>query len=117
MTARIVEGAYVEVLFPTSERPREPGLPHLGHVLAVRPPLVLLAYTAIPPWPEGLPRPFTLHLQRQAKPLLSPRWFPELETPGQGVVAQAPAALGEELFRTVVELERRYRGRVERLGL
>jgi hypothetical protein len=133
--ARIVEGAFVKVLFPTSERPREPGLLHLGHVLAVRPPLVLLAYTASPPWPEGLPRPFglrafgaeeaallnqrpfTLHLQRQAKLLLSPRWFPELETPGQGVVAQAPAALREELFRTVVELERRYRGRVERLGV
>jgi hypothetical protein len=135
VSGRIAEGAFVKVLFPTDERPREPGLLHLGYVLAVRPPLVLLAYTTSRPWPEELPRPFglrrfdavearalnqrpfTLHLQRQAKLVLSARWFPELEAPGQGVVAVAPAALREELFRTVVELERRHRESVRRLGV
>ena len=131
----IVEGAFVKVLFPTSEKPREPGLLHIAYVLAVRPPLVLVAYSTSQPWPDGVPRPFgiqifpareaaalnqrpfVLHLQRQAKLLLSPRWFPEIERPGQGVIAVAPQPLREELFGLVVALERRYRENVELLGL
>jgi hypothetical protein len=45
MTARsargtrvIAEGAFIEVLFPTTEKPRQPGLPHICYCLAVRPP-------------------------------------------------------------------------------
>lgn len=131
----IVEGAFVKVLFPTSEKPREPGLLHIAYVLAVRPPLVLVAYSTSQNWPVGIPqpfglrvfsaedaaalnqRPFVLHPQRQAKLLLSPRWFPEFERPGQGVVAMAPPPLREEIFGIVVALERRFRENVERLGL
>jgi len=131
----IAEGAFVKVLFPTSERPREPGLLHIAYVLAVRPPLALVAHSTSQPWPEGVPkpfglrvfaaeeaaslnqRPFVLHLHRQAKLLLSPRWFPEIERPGQGVIAVAPPRLREELFRIVVALEQRYRANVERLGV
>lgn len=133
--ATIVEGAFVKVLFPTSERPREPGLLHIAYVLAVRPPLALVAYSTSQIWPESVPkpfglrvftadeaknlnqRPFALHLHRQAKLLLSLRWFPEIERPGQGVVATAPPRLREELFRMVVALEQRYRANVERLGI
>jgi hypothetical protein len=132
----IAEGAFVEVLFPTAEKPRRPGLPHICYCLGVRPPLVLVAYTTSAPWPLAVPlpfgvrlfsleqaralnqkRPFRLHLNRQARIPLTAEWIPGLDAPNQGVVAMAPARLRQELFETALELERRHRLNVERLGL
>jgi hypothetical protein len=53
----IAEGAFIEVLFPTTEKPRQPGLPHICYCLAVRPPLGLVAYTTSAPWPPKTPLP------------------------------------------------------------
>lgn len=133
--AGIVEGAFVKVLFPTSERPREPGLLHIAYCLAVRQPLALVAYATSQLAPARVPvplgvsvftaeeaallnqRPFALHVNRQARLALSPRWFPEIERPGGGVVALAPRPLLEALFRMAVDVERRRRESVQRLGL
>ncbi len=132
----ISEGAFLRVFFPTSGEPREPGLLHIGYCLAVRPPLALVAYTTSQPWPAGVPlpfgvrvftraealalnqgRPFRLHLNRQARIAVSKRWLPDLDSPGQGVIAMAPAALMDELFRLALELEKRHRLGIERLGV
>ena len=131
----IAEGAFVRALFPTSVRPRVPGLVHICYCLAVRPPLVLIAYTTTAPWPPGVPLPFgfrvfsqdeaialnqrrafRLHLNRQARVVLSDTWFPDLNGAHQGVVAMAPARLRDEVFGVTVELEKRNRLGVERLG-
>lgn len=132
----VAEGTFVEVLFPTAEKPRRPGLPHIGYCLGVRPPLALVAYAASVPWPPGIPlpfgvrlfgleqanalnqrRPFRLHLNRQARLPLTTDWFPKLGTPSQGVVAVAPQRLRQDLFEAALELERRHRLNVGRLGL
>jgi len=132
----IGEGAFVRVLFPTSEKPREPGLLHICYCLAVRPPLALIAYTTSAPWPSQTPLPFgvrlftqrearalnqnrafRLHLNRQAKIMLTTRWIPDLDTPGQGVVAVAPHRLRQELYEATLELEKRHRLNTERFGL
>ncbi len=133
---KIVEGAFVEALFPTSERPRQPGLLHICYCLGVRPPVALVAYTTSAVWPAGIPLPlgvrtfstreavllnqaraFRLHLNRQARLPLTSAWFPKIDAPGQGVIAIAPARLRQELFEIAVELEKRYRLNIERLGL
>lgn len=132
----IAEGAFVRALFPTSEQPRAPGLVHICYCLAVRPPLVLIAYTTTAPWPQGVPLPFgvrvfsqdeaialnqrrafRLHLNRQARVVMSDQWFPDLNRAHQGVIAMTPARLRDELFSVTVELEKRNRLGVERLGL
>lgn len=123
------------VLFPTGERPRQPGLRHIGYVLAVAPPLALVAYTTTSPWPAGVPaplglrsfgpeeaaalsqaKPFDLHLHRQARLPLTPRWFPDLGQPGQGVVAIAPRRLRDEILDLVERLLARHRPAVDVLG-
>lgn len=129
----IAEGAFVRALFPTSETPRQPGLPHICYCLAVRPPLALVAYSTSRPWPADAPmplgvrvfsepeaaalnqRPFVLHLHRQARLPLTRAWFPDIERPRQGVAAVAGAQLREELFQTVLLIEQRHRATVERL--
>ncbi len=132
----IVEGAFVETLFPTAERPRQPGLLHICYCLGVRPPVALVAYTTSAPWPTGIPLPlgvrtftaeeagrlnqaraFRLHLNRQARLPLTAAWFPKIDAHGQGVIAIAPARLRQELFEIAIELEKRYRVNIERLGL
>jgi hypothetical protein len=70
-TLKIVEGAFVEVLFPTSERPRQPGLSHICYCLGVRPPLALMAYTTSAPWPAYIPLPFGFEHSPRPKPLHS----------------------------------------------
>ncbi len=131
----IAEGAFFHVLFPTSEKPREPGLRHICYCLAVRPPLVLVAYTTSQPWPPGVPlpfgvrlfdaaeaaalnqrRPFRLHLNRHARIPLTERWIPDLGSPDQGVIAYAPERLRQSLFELAVELVRRHRLELEQLG-
>lgn len=131
----IGEGAFVRVLFPTSEKPREPGLLHICYCLAVRPPLALFAYTTSVPWPAGIPLPvgvrvfthaeavslnqrraFRLHLNRQARLPLTTRWLPDFGSPHQGVIAVAPPALRQELLDLTIVLQRRHASSVARLG-
>ena len=132
---KLVEGAFVETLFPTSERPRQPGLPHIAYCLGVRPPLALMAYTTSAPWPPSVHLPFgvriftateagmlnqrrafRLHLNRQARLPLTAAWFPQIDAPDQGIIAVASARLRQELFEIAIELEKRYRLNVERLS-
>jgi hypothetical protein len=61
-------------------------------------------------------RPFVLYLNRIARLPLTSSWFPEIETPTQGVVAVAPAALRDELLLASIDLARRHRDLVQRLG-
>jgi len=131
----IAEGAFIEVLFPTTEKPGLPGLPHICYCLAVRPPLVLVAYTTSVPWPSNTPPPlgvrpfsqeeaialnqrraFPLHLNRQARMPLTTRWFPKLDAPGQGVIAVAPEQLRQELYERNLDLLRRHEQTIELLG-
>lgn len=131
----IAEGAFVHVLFPTSQAPSEPGPLHIGYCLAVRHPLALIAYSTSQPWPRGMPLPlgvriftreeaaslgqqraFRLHLNRQARVPLTTQWFPNLEAANQGVIAIAPARLRQELYEIAIELDKRYRLSIERLG-
>ena len=132
----IGEGAFVHVLFPPPQKPREPGLLHIGYCLAVRPPLALIAYTTSQPWPPATPLPFgvriftreeanglgqqravRLHLNRQATVPLTDAWFPDLRASNQGVIAFASVRLRQELYETTIELTRRYRLNIERLGV
>jgi hypothetical protein len=48
----MVPGAFVRVLFPTREAPRQPGLLHIGYVLGVVPEYAMVAYTTSQPWPQ-----------------------------------------------------------------
>jgi len=132
----ISEGAFVEILFPTTEKPRQPGLSHVCYCLAVRPPLALVAYTTSVPWPPNAPLPlgvrlftqeeaaalnqqraFRLHLNRQARIPLDARWSPNLDAPNGGVIAMAPARLRQELHEMTLELVKRYEQNIQRLGV
>lgn len=130
----IAEGAFVKTLFPTDEHPRRPGLPHIAYCLAVVRPLSLVAYTTSRRWPAGMPvplgvrifdaaeaarlnqRPFVLRLDRLAKLPLTRDWFPEIQSPVQGVVAMAPRRLRDELLSLMEALARLRRERVKTLG-
>jgi hypothetical protein len=132
----LAEGAFVRAFFPLLSKPREPGLLHICHCLAVRPPLALIADTTSQPWPSGIPLPFSvrifsreeaaalnqarafrLHFNRQARTNLSARWLPELDNPDRGIIAIAPPHLRQQLFELTVELEKRHRLSIERTGL
>jgi len=132
----ISEGAFVDILFPTTEKPRQPGLSHVCYCLAVRPPLALVAYATSVPWPPNMPLPlgvrlftqeeaaalnqqraFRLHLNRQARIPLDTRWIPNLESPNQGVIAMAPARLRQELYGMALDLVKRYERSIQRLGV
>lgn len=130
----IVEGAFVKTLFPTDERPREPGLLHICYCLGVTPTLAVVAYTSSVPWPRDVPlpigvrvfgeheakklrqRPFVLYLNRLARLPLRARWFPEIETPEQGVIAVAGAQLRDQLLAISIQLARRRREAIRILG-
>ena len=53
----MVPGAFVRVMFPTREKPRQPGLLHIGYVLGGTPTEVMVAYTTSRPWPAATPLP------------------------------------------------------------
>lgn len=132
--AGIVEGAFVRVMFPTDERPRLPGLPHIGYCVAATSALAVLAHTTSKPWPAEVPlpfgvrvfeaeearrlaqRPFVLDLRRLARLPLTRAWIPDMEAPDQGVVATAGSELRDELRRTVAEVMRRRRDLVRLAG-
>ena len=123
----IAEGAFVRVLFPTDEKPRQPGLLHIGYCLGTDGRLALIAYTTSQPWPNGLParrgirifaaeeartlnqKPFVLDLARLARLPLTRRWFPDLGTPSRGGVARANPALRDELLASTRDLLENHR--------
>ena len=47
----MVSGAFVHVYFPTHEKPRQPGLLHIGYVLGGTAIEVTVASTTSQPWP------------------------------------------------------------------
>jgi hypothetical protein len=53
----MVPGAFVRVLFPTQDKPRQPGLLHIGYVLGASATEVMIAYTTSQPWPGTVPLP------------------------------------------------------------
>ena len=130
----IGEGAFVKALFLLDEQPRRPDLLHICYCLGVTPSLAIVAYTTSRPWPPGAPtplgirlfaaeearlldqRPFVLDLRRLAKLPLGRTWFPEIETPGRGVVAMAPPILRDEINRELARLLRRHRALVRLTG-
>jgi hypothetical protein len=124
----MVPGAFVRVLFPTREKPHQPGLLHIGYVLVSSTREATVAYTTSQPWPAHTPLPagvrlfdareaerlqqsraFVLRLDVLAKLPVTREWFPDLNQPNQGVVSIAPPALQAELVRLATNLIRRRR--------
>ena len=129
-------GAFVRVLFPTHEKPRQPGLLHIGYVLGSTAAEAMVAYTTSQPWPDATPmpagarffdadearglnqsKPFILRLDVLAKLPITKAWFPDIEQPGQGVIAIAPARMQEHLTELAMSLVRRRRALIEMRGL
>lgn len=131
---RVVEGAFVRVLFPTDEKPRQPGLLHIGYCLGTDGRQALIAYTTSRPWPSGLPvprgvrvfklqearalnqKPFVLDLARLARLPLTAKWFPEIDMPANGVIARAGADLRAELFAIAQDLLENHRATMRLRG-
>ena len=132
----MVPGAFVRVYFPTHEKPRQPGLIHIGYILVSSPTEAMVAYTTSQPWPTETPlsagvrlftaeeakrlnqsRPFVLRLDVLAKLPMNPRWFPDIEKEGQGVIAIAPSRLQEELTDLATSLVRRRRDLIRMRGI
>jgi hypothetical protein len=131
----MVPGAFVRVLFPTQEKPRRPGLLHIGYVLGGTASEALVAYTTSQPWPTDAPipagvrlfgaeaaaqlnqsRPFLLRLDVLAKLPRTAEWFPDLGRHDQGVIAIAPPELQSELIGIAANLVRRRRELVQMRG-
>lgn len=132
----MVPGAFVRVLFPTHEKPRQPGLLHIGYVLGGTATEAMLAYTTSQPWPVGTPlsagvrlftaeeaaslnqsRSFLLRLDVLAKLPLTVAWFPDIGQADQGVIAVASNRLQEELTDLALNLVRRRRDLIQMRGL
>jgi len=124
----MVPGAFVRVRFPTREKPRRPGLLHIGYILGATAHEVMLAYTTSQPWPPDTPLPagarvfdaseaarlnqsraFLMRLDILAKVPAAKAWFPDIDQPRQGIVAIAPTELQAELVRLAANLARRRR--------
>jgi hypothetical protein len=129
-------GAFVRVLFPTHEKPRQPGLLHIGYVLGATAMEVIVACTTSQPWPQGtlLPsgarffdaedaralnqsRPFILRLDILAKLPRTAAWFPDIDRVDQEVIAVAPARLQAELVDLATNLVRRRKALIQVRGL
>jgi hypothetical protein len=132
----MVPGAFVRVNFPTREKPRQPGLLHIGFVLAVAATEALVAYTTSQPWPSGTPLPagarlfdveeaaslnqsraFIIRLDVLAKVPMTRPWFPDITLPGGDIIAVAPPGLLEELTGMATNLVRRRRDLIQMRGL
>ena len=132
----MVPGAFVRVLFPTREKPRQPGLLHIGYVLGSSSIEALVAYSTSRPWPIDTPVPagvrlfdaeeasrlnqsraFVLRLDVLAKLPLTETWFPDIAKADRGVIAVAPKRLQEELTGIATNLVRRRRTLIQMRGL
>ena len=132
----MVPGAFVRVLFPTHEKPRQPGLLHIGYMLGSTASEAMIAYTTSQPWPAATPlpagarffdsdeakslnqsKPFILRLDVLAKLPINRAWFPDIEQSGQGIIAIAPVRLQEQLTDLAVNLVRRRRALIQMRGL
>jgi hypothetical protein len=128
-------GAFVRVLFPTREKPREPGLLHIGYALIVTATDAMVAYTTSQPWPAAVPlsagvrvflvdealrlnqsRAFLMRLDVLARLPLTLAWFPDLNRGANEVIAVAPAPLQAELAKFATNLARRRRELVQMRG-
>ena len=128
-------GAFVRVLFPTREKPHQPGLLHIGYILGITSGYAVAAYTTSQPWPPDTPVPagvrlfhaeeaarlnqsraFVLRLDVLARLPLTSLWFPELQQSGEGIIAVAPDHLRLELMRLATNVARRRRELVELRG-
>ncbi len=130
-------GDFVWSAFPERENPARPGPRHVGYVALTtsseRVDAAFLAYTASQPWTGG-PRPpgvyafnretaasmgqsrsFTLDLRRMAAVPITAEWFPELNTPGRGIVGRAPERHRVAFEAATKELFRRHPENIERL--
>jgi hypothetical protein len=136
----MVPGAFLRVLFPTREEPRQPGLLHIGYMLVVTATEAMVAYTTSQPWPAAVPLPagtrvfsadealrlnqsraFLLRLDVLARLPLTPIWFPDLNRGASGlnaneVIAVAPAPLQAELAKFAMNLARRRRELMQMRG-
>jgi hypothetical protein len=131
----VVPGAFLRVLFPTSEAPRRPGLPHIGYVLTGSPIEVIVAYTTSQPWPSHTKLPagmrvfttdeaarlnqsrgFLLRLDVIARLPLTSSWFPDLNAGEAAIIAVAPMPLQRELRAMAENLERRRRELIRMRG-
>jgi hypothetical protein len=139
----MIPGAFVRVLFPTREKPRQPGLLHIGYMLVVTATEAMVAYTTSQPWPAAVPLPagarvfsseealrlnqsraFLLRLDVLARLPLTPIWFPDLNRGAPDLnrganemIAVAPAPLQAELAKFAMNLARRRRELVQVRGL
>jgi hypothetical protein len=132
----MVPGAFVRLYFPTQEKPRQPGLLHIGYVLGATATEAMIAYTTSQPWPAHTPLPagvrlfdaeeaawmnqsraFVLRLDILAKLPMTAFWFPDIGKAGQGVIAIAPNRLPEELTDIATNLVRRRRDLIQMRGL
>jgi len=132
----MVPGAFIRVMFPTHEKPRQPGLLHVGYVLGSTATEAMVAYTTSQPWAPNVPLPagvrlfdvaeaarlnqtraFVLRLDVLAKLSLTEAWFPDIRQPDCGVIAVAPARLQEELTDLATNLVRRRRDLIQMRGL
>jgi hypothetical protein len=64
----------------------------------------------------GQSKPFTLDLRRMANVPVTVEWFPQLGTPGHGIVERAPERLRLVYEAALTELARRHPENIERLG-
>ena len=132
----MVPGAFVRVRFPTHEKPRQPGLLHIGYILGGTTTEVMVAYTTSRPWPVTTPLPagarlfdravasalnqsraFMLRLDVLAKLPMTEAWFPDIALTGRGVIAVASATLQGELTDLAINLVRRRRNLIQMRGL
>jgi hypothetical protein len=131
----VVAGVFLRVLFPTSEDPRRPGLPHIGYVVTGSRAEVIVAYTTSQPWPSHTPLPagvrlftydeaarlnqsrgFLLRLDVIARLPLTSSWFPGLDAGEAAIIAVAPMPLQRELRAMAENLARRRRDLIQMRG-
>jgi len=130
-------GDFVWIAFPQREDPATPGPRHIGYI-ALEASLagvdvVYVTYTSSQLWSGPRPpgvfnfdreaavemgqrRPFTIDLRRVAFVPTTPAWFPDLTTPGNGIVGRASEQLRLALETSAVALFRRSPEIIERLG-
>jgi hypothetical protein len=126
----IVDGAFVWTCFPNDERPRQPDPRHVGYILglyhdAAGQRRAIVAYTSSQAWtaeraPPGVvifdaqeatalggQKAFVLYLNRLARLPLTERWFPDIRSATQGVVAVLSQRRHDSFLQIVADLHMR----------